>query len=119
MDLRKPKEGFFKQAGKKIGASGDIIGRYERDEVKPSIEVVSKIADEPEVSMDYLMGRKDLELNIAIIIRVVEIQTSMVKIKCMSSTNWTASCKKPELKELLPNKKSLNFCPGFHNLILF
>ncbi|WP_345766247.1 MULTISPECIES: helix-turn-helix transcriptional regulator [Chryseobacterium] len=31
--------------GKAFGTSGDIIGRYERDEVKPSIEVAIKIAD--------------------------------------------------------------------------
>jgi transcriptional regulator with XRE-family HTH domain len=32
------------------------IGRYERDEVKPSIEVACKIANILEVSLDYLAG---------------------------------------------------------------
>jgi len=32
------------------------VGRYERDEVKPSIEVAAKIADALEVSLDYLVG---------------------------------------------------------------
>lgn len=31
-----------------------VIGRYERDEVKPSIEVGSKIAEALEISLDYL-----------------------------------------------------------------
>lgn len=39
-----------------IGASGDIIGKYERGEAIPSIEVAKKIADSFEVSLDYLVG---------------------------------------------------------------
>lgn len=35
------------------------IGRYERDEVKPSIEVAAKIASVLEVSLDYLIGNSD------------------------------------------------------------
>ena len=61
--------------GKKVGTSGDIIGRYERDEVKPSIEVASKIADTLEVSLDYLMGKTEVELDKSIINRVVAIQS--------------------------------------------
>ena len=53
---------------------GAVIGRYERDEVKPSIEVASKIADELNASLDFLMGKTDFELDQAIIKRVVEIQ---------------------------------------------
>lgn len=30
--------------------------RYERDEIKPSIEVAKKIADALEVTVDYLLG---------------------------------------------------------------
>lgn len=52
----------------------DIIGRYERDEVKPSIEVASKIADTLKVSLDYLMGKTDVELDQTIIDRVTAIQ---------------------------------------------
>ncbi len=63
------------QLGNKVGTSGDIIGRYERDEVKPSIEVASKIADVLEVSLDYLTGKTDVELDQSIINRVVEIQS--------------------------------------------
>jgi len=58
-----------------VGTSGDIIGRYERDEVKPSIEVASKIADELNISLDYLMGKTEFELDKSIINRIVEIQS--------------------------------------------
>ena len=33
-----------------------MIGRYERGEVMPSIEVAKKISDALEVSLDYLAG---------------------------------------------------------------
>jgi transcriptional regulator with XRE-family HTH domain len=74
-DLRKRFKLSQSELGKKIGTSGDIIGRYERDEVKPSIEVASKIADELNASLDFLMGKTDFELDQSIIKRVVEIQT--------------------------------------------
>jgi len=41
---------------KKVGTSAPIIGRYERDEIKPSIETAKKIADELGVTVDYLLG---------------------------------------------------------------
>lgn len=44
-----------------------VIGRYERDEVKPSIETAFKIAKALEVSLDYLTGLSDLELNESVI----------------------------------------------------
>lgn len=44
---------------KKIGTSAPIIGRYERDEIKPSIEVASKLADALDITMDFLLGKTD------------------------------------------------------------
>lgn len=44
---------------KKIGTSAPIIGRYERSEIKPSIEVAAKIAEELAVTVDYLLGNSD------------------------------------------------------------
>ncbi|MBL1231547.1 MAG: helix-turn-helix transcriptional regulator [Flavobacteriales bacterium] len=61
--LRKRKGFSQNDLGKQIGSSGDIIGKYERDEVKPSIEVVIKIADVLGVSLDFLAGKTDTELD--------------------------------------------------------
>lgn len=72
--LRKKLKLSQSELGKRVSTSGDIIGRYERDEVKPSIEVASKIADELKVSLDYLMGKTDIELDKAIVNRILEIQ---------------------------------------------
>ncbi len=55
-DLRKEK-GLSRDAlGKLVGTSGAVIGRYEREEITPSIDVASKIANALDVSLDYLTG---------------------------------------------------------------
>jgi transcriptional regulator with XRE-family HTH domain len=72
--LRKKKSISQNELGKAVGTSGDIIGRYERDEVKPSIEVVIKIADTLEVSIDYLVGKSAVELDKAVLKKIQDIQ---------------------------------------------
>jgi transcriptional regulator with XRE-family HTH domain len=61
--------------GKLVGTSGDIIGRYERNEVKPSIEVAIKIADALQVSVDYLVGKTSLEIDKKTLQRIEEINS--------------------------------------------
>ncbi|MFW5761713.1 MAG: helix-turn-helix domain-containing protein [Cyclobacteriaceae bacterium] len=58
------KERKFSQAelGKRSGINGDIIGKYERGEMKPSIETAKKLADALEISLDYLVGEGDLKV---------------------------------------------------------
>lgn len=63
IELRKAKKLSQGDLGKKVGTWGDIIGRYERDEVTPSVEVASKLADGLDVSLDYLSGKTDTELD--------------------------------------------------------
>ncbi|WP_024771049.1 helix-turn-helix domain-containing protein [Aquimarina macrocephali] len=72
--LRKQKKLSQNDLGKKVGTSGDIIGRYERDEVKPSIEVAAKIADILEVSLDFLIGKVTVEVDNKLLKRVIEVQ---------------------------------------------
>jgi transcriptional regulator with XRE-family HTH domain len=72
--LRKQKKLSQNDLGKKVGTSGDIIGRYERDEVKPSIEVAAKIADILEVSLDFLIGKVTVEVDNQLLKRVIEVQ---------------------------------------------
>lgn len=44
----------------KVETSAPIIGRYERGEMTPSIEVASKLSRALGVSLDYLLGTYDL-----------------------------------------------------------
>jgi len=59
--------------GKKVNTSGDIIGRYERDIMTPSIDVIIKVADALNVSIDFLVGKTNLELDRNVLKRVEEV----------------------------------------------
>ena len=59
--------------GKKVGVHGAVIGRYERDEVKPSVEMTTQLAEVLEVSLDYLVGSTDTLLDTSIVTRILDI----------------------------------------------
>lgn len=59
---RKEKKVSQAELGKLSGINGDIIGKYERDEMKPSIDTAKKLADALAVSLDYLVGDGDLKI---------------------------------------------------------
>ncbi len=71
--LRKRKKLSQADLGKIVGTSGDIIGRYERDIITPSIDVIMKIADALEVSIDFLVGKTNLELDNQTLKRIEDI----------------------------------------------
>lgn len=58
LTLRKQKNWSQPELGKKAGTSGAIIGRYERSEITPSIDVAKKLADAFGVTLDYLVDDK-------------------------------------------------------------
>jgi transcriptional regulator with XRE-family HTH domain len=74
MLLRKQKGLSQADLGKTIGTSGDIVGRYERNIMSPSIEVIIKMADALEVSLDYLVGKTDVLIDGKVMNRIIEIQ---------------------------------------------
>lgn len=57
--FRKEKRLTQKQIAKTIGIRERSYQRYEHGEVKPSIDMVRRIADAYNVSIDYLVGRTD------------------------------------------------------------
>ena len=73
-EMRKDKKLSQEEMAKKVGVHGAVIGRYERDEVKPSIDMAAQIATALEVSLDYLVGNTDVLLDRAIIDRIMDIQ---------------------------------------------
>lgn len=55
-ELRKQKAWSQNDLALKTGISQVMVGKYEREDAIPSIEVAKKIADAFEVSLDYLVG---------------------------------------------------------------
>lgn len=73
VNLRKEKGFSREDLGKKVGTSGAVIGRYERGEITPSVEIANKIANALEVSLDYLVGNTDLKLTGNLMNRIKEV----------------------------------------------
>jgi len=73
-EVRKDKKMSQDEVGKLVSVHGAVIGRYERDEVKPSIEMATQLAEALEVSLDYLVGSTDVLLEKSIVNRVLDIQ---------------------------------------------
>lgn len=74
-ELRKAKNWSQTDLAKAIEASRDIIGKYERNENSPSIEMALKIAKIFDVPVDYLLGEgKHAHYDNDTIKRIEEIQ---------------------------------------------
>jgi transcriptional regulator with XRE-family HTH domain len=71
--VRKRKNLSQAEVGKKIGINGDAYGKYERNEVRPTIEMALKIAQALDVSLDYLTGNSNLELDKKALNRIQEL----------------------------------------------
>jgi transcriptional regulator with XRE-family HTH domain len=80
-DLRKKKELSRDALGKVVGTSGAVIGRYERDEITPSVEIANKIAKALGVSLDFMVGNIDLELSDKLMNRIIEVTKMTEKDK--------------------------------------
>ncbi len=53
--IRKQKKLSQAELGKRSGINCDIVGEYERNEMKPSIETAKKLADSLGVLINYLV----------------------------------------------------------------
>lgn len=77
LTLRKERGWSQQQLAKRIGTSGPIVGRYERGEMVPSVEVAKKLADTFAVTLDYLVddtGRAAEIKDKAMLNRLMEIE---------------------------------------------
>jgi transcriptional regulator with XRE-family HTH domain len=73
-EVRK-KRGFSQEElAELLGTKGPAIGRYERGVAKPTIEVAGKLAKILGVSLDYLVGNTDQELDTNTLKRILEVQ---------------------------------------------
>lgn len=73
VELRKQNKISQTDLATKLGIHKNVLGRYERNEVLPSIEIARKIADILDVSLDYLTGKTDVEMDKDIQKRILEV----------------------------------------------
>lgn len=58
-ELRKVNNLTLEQLGKNIGSTKATMSNFETGQKKPSLDMVIKLADYFQVSIDYLVGRTD------------------------------------------------------------
>lgn len=75
LEARKKKALSQDAVAKQLNTKAPVIGRYERDEAKPSIETAARLSNLLEVSLDYLVGNSDIEVNANMLNRVIQLQT--------------------------------------------
>lgn len=51
----------------------NVLGRYERDETLPSIQVAAKIAKALDISLDYLLELTNVKLDSTVLTRINDI----------------------------------------------
>ena len=71
---RKKKKLSQADLAKEVGTIAVTIGRYARNEIKPSIDIATKIADVLDVSLDYLVGNTDTVLEKDLLKKITDIQ---------------------------------------------
>jgi transcriptional regulator with XRE-family HTH domain len=56
-----------------LKTKGPVIIRYEKEEMRPSIEAVAIITEILDVSLDWLVGHTNLELDKGMLQRIQEV----------------------------------------------
>lgn len=79
--VRKKKKLSQADVGKLVGINGDAYGRYERNEVKPTIQMATSIANALNISLDYLVGKTNMELDANMLKRVEAVSNLPQKEK--------------------------------------
>jgi len=73
VELRK-KQGISQtELATKLSIHKNVLGRYERNEVLPSIEIARKISEILDVSLDYLTGKIDTQMDENTSKRILEV----------------------------------------------
>lgn len=73
MLIRKEKNLSQTKLAKMVGVHPNVLGRYEREEARPFVEMAMQLANALEVSLDYLVGTAEMELDAATVKRLEEM----------------------------------------------
>jgi len=89
------------ELAKMVGTISVTIGRYERNEIKPSIDIATKIADALDVSLDYLVGNTDTLLEKNLLKKITDIQKLPDEQKNVVMTLIDTFLKQTKLQSIL------------------
>jgi transcriptional regulator with XRE-family HTH domain len=72
--VRKEQKKSQSEVAIKADVHVNLLGRYERNEATPSVEVAAKLADVLNVSLDYLVGKSAIDIDQSLLDKVLTIQ---------------------------------------------
>jgi transcriptional regulator with XRE-family HTH domain len=72
--VRKEKKVAQSELAAKAAIHVNVLGRYERNEATPSIDVAVKLADALDVSVDYLVRKTTTHIDQSLLEKVLSIQ---------------------------------------------
>ena len=106
--LREDRDLKQKDLAKFIGVSDRTIGMYEQERREPDFEILKKIADYFNVTVDYLLGRTD---NPNIEIKDFEVDGDHYKVKMLKNNGKQLpyDLKPEQIKELLDQLEAAGF----------
>jgi len=73
-ELRKERKLTREELGKTVGTSGAVVGRYERNEITPSVETAQRMVKALGISLDFLVGNIEYKLDNEILKKIQDIQ---------------------------------------------
>jgi transcriptional regulator with XRE-family HTH domain len=100
-ELRKQKGWSQYELSRQIEVSREIIGRYERGDAMPSIEIAKKLADAFGVSLDYLAGSTEKQMDKITLQKVEEIDKMPIQEKTMIYSFLDAFIAKNKMQAIL------------------
>ena len=72
-NIRKEKKMSQQELAQTVGIHANVLGRYERGEARPFVEMGVKLAQALGVSVDYLLGSTDMEIDTDTLKKLEEI----------------------------------------------
>jgi len=100
-EIRKQKGWSQSELAKQISVSREIVGRYERGDAVPSIDIAKRMADAFELSVDYLVGPAEKQINKEMLHRIEEVDKMKPEEKKMIYTFLDAFISKTKLQALM------------------
>jgi len=73
INIRKEKKMSQQELANKVGIHANVLGRYERGEARPFVDMAVKLAQALGVSTDYLLGNTHLNIDTNILKKIEDI----------------------------------------------
>ncbi len=100
-EIRKKKKLSQEDIASHLKTKAPVVGRYEREEMRPSIDVALKISKLLDISLDYLLGKTEINLDKETYDRILEVSKFEKKDRELIFSVIDAFIAKRKIKSIL------------------